>query len=171
MNEQHTTARLFGETEPRVPHSAPPDLEHLIIRLRKRRRARRILGTSVLSALGVLLIACAHEWNSTRRPQRNRPGDAVVRADTESSTDSRETAGPSGVEPMPESLAGVRVFAKVHQPIPVFGRQEGTEYIRHVGWIDSEELVPVDLSRFPLEQQKSIEAVLHEDQTNPYFSL
>lgn len=171
MNEQEMTARLLSETEPRVPYSAPPAVEHLMIRLRKRRRTRRIVGTSLVATIGVLLITCAHVWNDTRQTELNQPGAAVASAEAQPATASRDPTQPDDVDQISESLGDVRVFAKVHQPIPIFDRQEGTEYIRHVGWIDSEEIVPVDLSRFSLEQQQSIESVLHENAPNPYFSL
>jgi len=49
--------------------------------------------------------------------------------------------------------------------------EEETQHLHHVGWIDSEEIVPVDLSQFSSEQRKGIEAVLDQNVTDEHFNL
>jgi hypothetical protein len=162
MSDERIINAFFAEPEPATPTSLAPDLGDLRGRLRARRRGRRLVGTSAFGAMALCMIASAWMWSGSRQSTESVPEQPMI-AEVKSKVASNS--------PLPETTATVRVFAKVHRSIPIFGREGESEYLRHVGWIASEEMVPVDLSQFPAEQKKTIESVLHNDDPTTSINL
>ena len=144
---------------PAAPSSEVPDLKHLqgIVGSRRRRR-------QTASSLAMVMMAGAAITVSVWQPT---PGEPTQ------STDSR-TDPPAIIAPRPgvtaENLRMVhhrepqyRVFARVHDQVPVFGVHPESKQVEHLGWIESERAVPVDIDGISRQQQRSIEAVLRDD--------
>ncbi len=154
---------LFTNSEPSVPLSVAPKLDELASRLGQRRRQQRMERTAACGILlvGIIMLGLGAN-HALWQPKSVPAGRNIVQS---VSTELEPTLQ------APDSSADVRVFAKVHQPIPIFGRVQDTEYLRHVGWIHSEQIVPVDLNQFPVEQRKTIRAELDESGQPKHFNL
>jgi hypothetical protein len=153
MNDISDSSPLFT-TEPSLPKSTPPSLAELQVRVRRlqasRRRRTAMTALSCIFALaGVFL---SQTWNRNQSPDKSSPQITGVVGPVNSTETPRREA-------MPDEHS-FRVFARVHQPVPIFHQAEGTDLLRHVGWIASEEMVPVNMKGVPDEQRQSIEAVL-----------
>jgi hypothetical protein len=162
MSDERIIDVLFSEPEPMTPKSLAPELADLQQRRRDRRRGRRFAAASVFGGMALCMIASAWVWSGSRQGTQSVPADPMI-AEVESMVPSKS--------PLSEASATIRVFAKVHRSIPIFGREGESPYVRHVGWIASEEVVPVDLSQFSLKERKRIEGVLDDNAPKTYVNL
>ncbi|MCG8651960.1 MAG: hypothetical protein MI861_19120, partial [Pirellulales bacterium] len=65
----------------------------------------------------------------------------------------------------------IRVFARVIEQSPVFDVHPQTKVMRHVGWIESEQTVPLDLRFFSDDQQQDFRAMLRPNAQSVPLSL
>jgi hypothetical protein len=164
MADNNHIESLLQRPDPRTPPSNPPDVNELQQRVGKRRRRRTLIATSLVGGtLTCLLVVVLWRPHFGSDANQNRGGAATVA--------NEPTPLDAPVSLASNEPSGVRVFATVWHQIPIFELEEKTQALRHLGWIDSEEMVPVDLSQFSSDQQKSIEAVLYENDTEEYFNL
>jgi hypothetical protein len=163
MTENNHFDSVFEGPEPITPVSVAPGLDELRVRMLRRRRHRKVGGATVIGGTIVLVFASVF-WPTDIAP------------DTSISVNNANIAYKDGALPRKSPASSVltessdvRVFAKVWRQTPVFELEQETQHLHLVGWIDSEEVVPVDLSQFASEQRKTVEAVLHD--TTERFNL
>lgn len=151
---------LFSESDLAVPASEAPTVSQLKERGRNNRRWRR--GTMGLLGFGLVMMPLALFGPDLSTFVPETPSRSVVET---TPLDSGRTI----VEASRRSseARGLQVFATVRKPVPVFDRQQDTQYYRHVGWIDSEAVVPIDVSQVPPEQLRALEALLRDDSGPP----
>lgn len=183
MNEEQIIEQLTRET-PATPTVDVPCLETIEGIARRRSEVRH-----QLLAVGCLLIGAAFVGVISRRSN-----DVVARSNSSAleargakgviSTppvkslaplESPTVAQSNAVEVTGESLSqsenDVRVYATVVEAVPVFQFEAGSQVYRHLGWLDQQRVVPVDLSDLPADQQQSFEAVLKENSQPTYYNL
>jgi hypothetical protein len=167
MSDYKISDMFLQQSEPTTPASSAPKLNELSGRVRSRRLQRRIVAACWCGTIGLCAIAVAIVWpslgsGSGKDAPRSSENVAVVESP------SRDEITFPGADPLVE---GVQVFATVSQRIPIFGLQRDTQLLYHVGWIDSEEIIPVDVSQFPSDQQQNFKALLDESATPTFLSL
>lgn len=69
------------------------------------------------------------------------------------------------------SVADLRLFANVTDKVPVFELEEKTQHFVHVGWMESEKTIPVDVNRLSRQQQAVIRDALYKEQVNAPLNL
>lgn len=154
---------FLEESEPGIPDSTPPTLDQLSQRLNRRRarkRTRLALGGS-LAVIGLVATA-ALQRGSEQSP-----------ATTDSRRDYSGTASQSSSSsdvPIHE-LRDIRLLASVYQSVPLFEIEADTRRCLHVGWIESEEVLPIDLGEVTDDQQATLRAVLSDDDERKYIYL
>ena len=177
MNQTDQTIESeLNSNVPLVPSSTPPGIESLNQRVASLRRRRSIVrGTATC----VLLLATVFAMNSFRQPaDLNRPGkDAIALSDNQPSLSTSQsdqsptqTDRGAGVAPQaPETRTPkIQLYASLSHSVPVFDLDEETKTIHHVGWVESQQEVPVDMKYVPENQQESFNAVLNGDSTWHY---
>lgn len=165
MSDRQRIESLFQRSDPDLPTSDPPRMSELRICVQRRRRQRKIVTSALFGGAVCCLLALILSKPSTQFDAITAPG-ASVTLHHDQAQQRQPAVSRASIEP-----GGVRVFARVRLQTPVFGLDEETRYLRHVGWIDSEETVPVDLSQFPSAQRENLEAVLFQNDQDNYFNL
>lgn len=162
MNDQHSIQPLLGDDIPQAPPVRVPSLDQLRREVGRRRQRRKLASAAALGSVALAIVAgFAFRFGPGDQPETLplRPEAAapvsVVDADDRPPRDQRVVA---------MSDPGVRVYARVLDHLPVFGMNEETKLIRHVGWIESERTIPVDLERLSADQQRTLKAVLDDSQ-------
>ena len=160
---EFSKSTFLEESEPGIPDSTPPTLNQLSQRL-NRRRARKRTGLAVGCSLAVIgLVATAALQRGSEEPV----------ASTDSRRDYAGTASQSGSSsnlPIHE-LPDIRLLASVYKSVPLFEIEADTRRFQHVGWIESEEVVPIDLGEVTDDQQATLRAVLTEEAESNYINL
>lgn len=176
MPEQHQSLeeRLNAEP-PTAPRSNIPRIETIARRAQRQRLTQS--GSWVGAGALAILVASSFLPNENARPTVDAPSVDLVAQDTPSSDVAVESTD-IGAEPnQPKSppsqetptLAeqptsrGLHVFATVRGQVPLFGVDKETQRLEHIGWIESEQRLPVDLDQLSTGQWKSIEAVYRND--------
>ncbi len=181
-------SRLATDT-PAVPNSDPPSVEDLnrrVASVRRRRRAVRFVSAAAATFLFVFVTRA--NWQQQTGPN-DVPENLIA-----------EVGSPNGVFDLNADLAPtipakdaksapakdaksapakdaksaaprIQLYASVSQAVPVFDFDKQTQSIHHVGWVESQQEVPVDMNYVPDNQQDSFKAVLNDDQDAWYFSL
>lgn len=171
MTDPNSIETLLEGSQPAPPAAVAPAWNELQRRVARRRRRRKIARAAALT-LSLVFALASLSWyrsshtaaNAGEEKQSNPEPTALVKGAQ------RGLNQPSRHEASAPS-SPFRLFAKVSRPVPVFGLEQETQLLHLVGWVDSEEVVPVDVTRIPAEQQASIEAVLNENDTDQYFNL
>ena len=151
------------EGEPSIPDSTPPTLNQLSQRLKRRRTSKRT-GLAVGFSLAVIGLFATVAL---------QPGTAELPATTDSRREYAGTASQSGSStgaPFHEP-SDIRLFASVYRSLPLFEIEAETQRFQHVGWIESEEVVPIDMGKMTDDQQATLRAVLTEDAEPKYIYL
>jgi hypothetical protein len=169
MTDQHTIETLLTGSQATAPESVAPDLHVLQGRVARRRRRKRNVRASALLASLACALASLFWYLGDPSAAETTAENSVV--NPRGVTVPRQIDDSEATEAPPAESSRMRVFAKVLRPVPVFGLEQETQHLHLVGWIDSEEVVPVDLSEIPTDQQASIEAVLNENPSKRYFNL
>lgn len=164
MTDQPTIETLLEQTCPPTPTSAAPELSALEQRLALRKRRRKIRTTAL--AAGLTCAVSSLLWIYAT-PDTPTAGSRISRSINLPSTENQDIAPPA-IEP---TSARVRVLGKVSRPVPIYGLEPETQQLHLIGWIESEEIVPVDLSQIPTTEQANIEAVLDDSDDDRYFTL
>lgn len=177
MNRRPSTESLLHTALPPVPPAEVPDIAALQNRVSKRRR-RRKWGTFVSCSVAVAIgLAVVSRWNQGNEPAPLvQPGQAVS-----GEKSSRALAGQTQpvIFPVDHDVAQVgvdetndiRVFARVIEQSPVFDVHPQTKVMRHVGWIESEQTVPLDLRFFSDDQRQDFRAMLRPNAQSVPLSL
>ena len=168
MNERPNETQI-QVSEVATPESFAPSLKELQEAVQTRRNFRAV-RMRVLGSVSVVLCMIIGAWtlksSEVVAPSLPQPTDVIVNV-----ADQDSPATNVAMDTDSESDAPFRVFAKVRQPVPVFQKQEGTEYLHHIGWMNSERVVPVDTKQFLPEQRQQFEAVLQDDAKTEWISL
>ena len=140
-----------------VPDSATPTMHDLMQCVRSRRRRRHavrisLAGCVLTSCLVLLVTQRRQDANHNRAIQApvadSRPSEPAVSAmPLAANTDDRPTT--------------MQLFARVRGDSPVFEFDTETKRLQHVGWVSSEQMVPIDMRYVPSQQQETFNAVLH----------
>jgi hypothetical protein len=146
---------FLEESEPGIPDSTPPTLSQLsqtLNRRRGRKRARLTVGCG-LAVIGLVVTAALQR------------GTQELPATTDSHRESVGTAsqGESSSDVPIHEPSDIRVFASVYRSLPIFEIEADTQRFQHVGWIESEGIVPIDLTDATDDQQAMLRAVLSEN--------
>lgn len=157
------------EPTPQTPTVSVPRIDQLSRRVHLRMWIRRG-ATGVSLGLVLLLGLVASAWLSDVNPRTSRP---LVEHDVENRhSDVTSDSMNSNDQPSIDPGSDVHVYALVRDRVPVFGVPHGSDQVQFVGWIESEQTLPVELNRFPTEQQQNIKSVLYrEDDSNNLISL
>ncbi|MFK8113928.1 MAG: hypothetical protein AB8B91_17125 [Rubripirellula sp.] len=158
MNE-HETEPLITATV-NSPTSNPPSLDELRVRLQSRRKRRKRVRLAAGFSVGIAATWLLSLVSSMSVERGAEPQIASV-----------TPIQPSPSVAVDEELPEFAVFARVRQPMPIFHRPEGSELLQHVGWVESEEVVPVNMSQLPEDQRKGFYQVLNEDEPERLIQL
>ena len=151
------------ESEPGIPDSAPPTLDQLSQRLNRRRGRKRawIAAGFGFAVIGIVTTAAlqrgSEELTTTTDPHREYAGTANQR-------------GSSSDAPIPEP-SEIRLFASVYRSFPLFEIEADTQRFQHVGWIESEGVVPIELGGVTDDQHATLREVLTEKAESKYIYL
>lgn len=167
MNTNRSTDQLLAAAIPKVPVVAVPDIDSLHRQLNRRRRRKLVSAASIAGVALALLATFALPWDpetdhETAGLPKLLPSVGVI-------VDPRIDQDDVGVVSAVDLSADVHVYARLWGQLPVFGVDRETQRMHHVGWIESETTLPVDLQTFSKDQQQSIKAVL--DQGSSHNSL
>ena len=160
--------------DPIAPQSQPPTLAELQQQVSKRRctrKSRRRIAGSFLAAATVGLVV-TFAYQTPQQVETETAATHIEPSITGTPTELRVAENPSSLNPeFSQEQNRFRVLARVHQPLPIFQRDENSDHLLHVGWMNSEQVVPVDVNQFQPEQQQSIQAVLTEETTAQFINL
>lgn len=166
-----TTQTLKSDT-PSAPPASPPTVDFLNQRVAGLRRRRQIIRATTSTAAVVCLFVLFSLWQPT---ESHKDGTGAVVAETSPPPATTfETAEPKFAAPSSQPIkiqpSKVQLYASISQSVPVFDVNEETQTIHHVGWVESNQEVPVNMNYVPENQQDSFNAYLNEDDTW-HFSL
>ena len=155
--------QLEQAPEMEVPFSTPPSFSELNERVavvRRRRKTMRVI--SGMTAAACFLMVSLF----------------LIRPKVDGNRDIQIAGNPSSIIPEPNSVneslpveaeletlhqPKIQLYARVVGTAPVFDYDEDTETIHHVGWIESERRVPVDMKYVPQQHQEKFNAALSSD--------
>lgn len=152
-----------------VPASTPPSFSTLEQQVGQRRRRRTLVRRGMTGAsLVALAFVTLAVWPSVQ-PEQIR--DRVLIADGNPNPESIVSPTVEAVlnDPDPgdqDTAPKIQLYANFSQPVPVFDIDEATQQIRHVGWAESQQRVPVDMKYVPHQQQEAYNTVLTSDGEN-----
>lgn len=138
---------------PSAPASSPPTVSELAERLNHRKRRRKGAAAVAVATVGLLASFLLRPDSSESESHRDFVVESV-----------RETVGStSDGELKLEDDAGIRLFATVRQSLPVFEVEKDTQLVHHVGWVDSESVIPIDLESVADDRREFLRAVLNDE--------
>ena len=155
MTKQIPQQRL-PESQIAVPPSEPPSLVTLnerVSQVRRRRKFVRASGSVVIACLASALVF----WIGS--VSNEVPGETQVAV---SSPTGRQEFNDFSEAPEETTRRQPRIqlYANLVDAVPVFDFDKETKAIHHVGWVESEQRVPVDMNYVPQQQQETFNAVL-----------
>lgn len=162
------------------------DVEAIRCRLARRRRRRQVVSSVSLVATATLIAFAVFRWDRPRSEIAETANDSfvpveVILADKAADVRRGDAIGESildddddddgrddPVVATEEQLSGseLQIYAQVRDPLPVFGVRDDTQQFVHIGWIESERTVPVDLGAFSSSQQAGIRAAFDRQTEN-----
>jgi hypothetical protein len=141
-------------------------LNQRVARVRRRRRSLRIVS----GAAAILLFGYVTQsnWQQPTKPD-GMPG-SVQESLVADAVGADAVPAPRS-KPLKSRPPRVQLYASVSQSVPVFDFDQQTQSMHHIGWVESQQEVPVDMNYVPDNQQDSFKAVLNNDNDAWYFSL
>ncbi|MGB7344343.1 MAG: hypothetical protein WBD20_09025 [Pirellulaceae bacterium] len=171
-NNEPNAERLFKNDATIVPPSSPPEFRQLTKRvalLRRRRRVVRSLAASAAVVVGLLFVATWRNSDQLNDSAARLAADANGQSADPPAKQTNEqivqdnSAPVAPVERVKSSGSPkIQLYASVSQSVPVFDFDEQSKTIHHVGWVESQHDVPVDMSFVSENQQDTFNAVLHQ---------
>lgn len=173
VQDNETQLIRSAESMP-VPDSVPPSLAEVTDRVSRRRKrrtfARAVALGSVVTACVVLAISVTRDDGAREvAEQRHLAEQRHVVANVPKQPEPKRSPatmvgddqGPSRVE----VVSPLRLFARVRGDSPVFQFNGETKKLQHVGWLRSQQMVPIDMRYVPSGQQDEFQAVLYREPT------
>ncbi len=144
-----------------TPSFTTPTIQELcqsVHHRRARRRTRRVGGIAILiAALGVTLFA-------TRQDGSNQPDNLATLTVTPDNSRVNHAFDAAESQAGPEDLDGrIRVMAQVVRPEPIFHVDPATQRAWQIGWIETEQSVPIDIQQCSPDQRVRFQNVLYRN--------
>lgn len=156
------TQQLDDHSQWSIQSAPAPSLDSLHERVGQvRSRRRRLRVGSSLAAI-VCLMGTLVYMNQEETPAPivdDVPMELALNTDA-SPPETQQVADVPPSEPQQRSQPRIQLYANVVGAAPVFDFNEDTQSMHHVGWIESERRVPVDMKYVPDRQQKTFNAAL-----------
>lgn len=172
MNDNEIEQQLRDQSQFNVPKVAPPPLGVLNARVDVARRRRRRFRTGVSGAVLLVVAGGTLAWiNGTNTPRTNGGTESTQIVDAMPKNPTSPKIGPTDTiatnttskkkNDSTFKRPRIQLYAKVRQPLPVFDIQQDTKAIHHIGWVECEESIPLDMRYVPDSQQQTFDAVLN----------
>ncbi|QDT12509.1 hypothetical protein [Planctomycetes bacterium K23_9] len=169
-NKTQVTMRLASETV-QTPPSLPPDFDQLTRKVAAVRRRRRVVMTVAAGSVAIMCLATVFAWQGLMAPNKSQINVAQGNLPDGMLAESNRATSIAVLQPSvgEESSVEVRppkiqLYALMSQSVPVFDVDEKTKTIHHVGWVESQQDVPVDMNYVSENQQNRFGVVLEADE-------
>lgn len=150
-----TTGKILDAQSIPVPESATPAMEDLLQQVHRRRRRRSLARLGVAAGVAAACVALVFVRSQGDIENNKRQPAPVVQVEPAMQND-------LAVVPVQQrETARIRLFARVRGETPVFEFDRETRRMNHVGWVQSQQRVPIDMRYVPSQQQETFNAVLH----------
>ena len=170
--------QLMADANLELPASLAPDISELHERVSVVRRNRKIMrGVNV--ALATCLIAtCGFVVLDRYRSNQPLPGapspsQIAVELPLRNDAVSEPQRSNGELQDLPrksdrfnDRSPRIQLYARYVEPMPVFDIDQEKQEVHHVGWVESERTIPVDMKYVPTDQQETFNAMLSGDAWN-----